>query len=265
MRGSILTVLLACALAAGAAGATEFPYRADYADCPTIETTELAERLEAGDIVVVDVRSQIEYDVIHVQGAEHAPVAKQTFAARVAELAAANPGKDLAFYCNGVTCLKSYKATRAAMAAGVTNVKAFDAGIPVWVQEFPELTLLLGKVVTDPARQIIPKSAFKERCLPWSEFQQHAASGARVIDVREPVQRGDRLPGLDKPLDIPLDTFIPNFVAKGEGKDETLLIYDQVGKQVRWLMYYLEDQGYSDYWFLDKGVLGVLKEQNYRS
>ena len=54
---------------------------------------------------------------------------------------------------------------------------------------------------------------------------------------------GDKLPDLASPRNIPLDVFIPNFVAKGEGKDKTILIYDQVGKQVRWLMYYLEDQG----------------------
>jgi rhodanese-related sulfurtransferase len=263
-----MTTLAALSLVAGlaaAATAGDFPYRTEYADCPTIETTELATRLEAGEILVVDVRSGIEFDVIHVVGAHHVPVSKKTFAAQVQELAAAHPGKSMAFYCNGVTCLKSYKATRAALAAGLTDVYAFDAGIPAWTQEFPEHTLLLGDVVTDPEQQVIPKARFKERCLPWSEFQTQASAGAQVIDVREPVQRGDKLPGLAKPLAIPLDVFLPNFVAKGESRDETILIYDQVGKQVRWLMYYLEKQGYEDYWFLDGGVLGVLKEQNYRS
>ncbi|MCP4570969.1 MAG: rhodanese-like domain-containing protein [bacterium] len=267
MRYMLQLVLIAVVALVGTASANDgFPYRVDYADCNVIETHELGDRLAMDDIVVVDVRSQIEYDVIHVNGALHSPVAKKTFAAEVQKIAAANAGKAIAFYCNGRTCLKSYKAVRAAQAAGLENCLAYDAGIPEWANTFPDRTLLLGEKVTDPQRQIIPKSDFKARCLTWTEFRHQTASEtAMVIDVREPVQRGDRLPDIGNPRTIPLDVFIPNFVAKNEGKDRTLYIYDQVGKQVRWLMYYLEERGYEDYWFLGGGVLGVLKEQNYRS
>ena len=42
-------------------------------------------------------------------------------------------------------------------------------------------------------------------------------------------------------------------------------VVDQVGKQVRWLMYHLEDKGYKDYAFLKGGATAVLKDQRYRS
>lgn len=42
------------------------------------------------------------------------------------------------------------------------------------------------------------------------------------------------------------------------------MIFDQVGKQVRWLMYYLVNSGYTNYFFLDGGATAILKEQEYR-
>jgi len=47
-------------------------------------------------------------------------------------------------------------------------------------------------------------------------------------------------------------------------KDKQLVIFDQVGKQVLWLMYYLEDKGYKNYYFLKGGATSVLKKQKYR-
>ena len=39
--------------------------------------------------------------------------------------------------------------------------------------------------------------------------------------------------------------------------DKQLLIFDAVGKQVRWLQYHLEANGYNNYSFMEKGVLGA--------
>ena len=45
--------------------------------------------------------------------------------------------------------------------------------------------------------------------------------------------------------------------ANREGKE--LLIYDEVGKQVRWLMYYLEDNNAPNYYFMKGGVREYFK------
>jgi len=42
-------------------------------------------------------------------------------------------------------------------------------------------------------------------------------------------------------------------VAKAKKEKKTLLIYDATGKQVRWLMYLIEDLGFKDYWFMKGG------------
>lgn len=47
-------------------------------------------------------------------------------------------------------------------------------------------------------------------------------------------------------------------------QDKDLLIFDQVGKQVQWLEYYLMEYGYKNYWFLKDGATKVLGEQKYQ-
>jgi len=54
-----------------------------------------------------------------------------------------------------------------------------------------------------------------------------------------------------------------NVLGNKRYKNQTLLIVDQVGKQVRWLMYQLEASGMKKYYFLDKGVFGVIGSQAY--
>lgn len=263
-----LTLMAFVALTATSPLAEEgkFPHRSDFPEVKAVETDQLYDGLVSGDFVVVDVRSKLEFDVIHVDEAQHAAVSKKTFAGQFSALVEANPGKKFAFYCNGITCLKSYKATQKAMAAGFDNVYAYDAGIPEWARTYPEKTLLLDKVITDPEEQLIKKSAFKDKALAWSYFKAASEQGnVMVIDLRDSYQKSGALPSLQKVRNIPLDVFIPNFVAKKSNQDKTLLIFDQVGKQVKWLQYYLEEYGYTDYLFLEGGATKVLKSQNYKS
>ena len=72
------------------------------------------------------------------------------------------------------------------------------------------------------------------------------------------------MPGFENALPIPLDKLVKNVIKKGNLKNKQLLIFDQVGKQVRWLMYHLVDQGYDDFYFLEGGATSVLKVQEYR-
>ena len=46
---------------------------------------------------------------------------------------------------------------------------------------------------------------------------------------------------------------------------KSVLIFDQVGKQVRWLEYYLVANGYKQYAFLSGGATSVLQEQEYKN
>ncbi len=235
--------------------ATEnFPLRAKYQDVPVISTEELNKDYEK--VIIVDTRSKFEYDVVHVNNAKFNPVSNILFENRLKKIRDKNGAQKLVFYCNGHTCSKSYRAVRKAVKAGYKNVYAYDAGIFSWVSAHPEKTTLMKQTPVQRAT-IISAEDLKKRQLSYSRFSEKAKQkNSLVIDIRDPVQREIKL-SLDSRA-ISLNT-IKTKLAIGAWKDRELLIYDAVGKQVRWLQYYLEKNGYKNYYFLNKGASGVKK------
>jgi rhodanese-related sulfurtransferase len=243
----------------------KFPNRAKYPNAPPISTADLKASYDQNKVVVVDVRSTMEFDVIHVKRAVHVPVAQKTFVDDIKNLVNENKGRIFVFYCNGVTCLKAYEAAERVRAALPGDIFfAYDAGVPEWAQKYPGQTLLFGKEILDPQKQLISLETFRKKCLPFDEFKRAKSDPAAIyFDVRDPIQNSGPLPGLENARNLPLDKFIL-FVQQKLEQDKTLYVLDQVGKQVEWLMYYLEDHGYKNYWFLDKGATGVLEKQEYK-
>ncbi len=257
--GAVLSILPSLCIA------EEFPYRKDFPNVPVVELDDLKTGYDNNSFIIVDVRSKLEFETIHIKDAVHISMSNALFEDALKRLAAINPGKNIATYCNGITCLKSYKAAERAEKVGLENVYAFDAGIPAWAESYPSETLLLGQEITDTSRQLIPKREFKKLCLDYETFKLKAAgNNSVVIDARDAIQRTEELPGLSDVKLIPLDKFIRNVVSRGVMKKKSLLIFDQVGKQVRWLMYHLVAQGYADFYFLEGGATAVLEKQEYR-
>jgi rhodanese-related sulfurtransferase len=85
---------------AATALAIEYPGRQEpkYHQVPYIEINDLYQEYLAGNVIIVDVRSQLEYETIHIDRAFHIPVGNQAFEAEVKKLAEANPGKKISFY-----------------------------------------------------------------------------------------------------------------------------------------------------------------------
>lgn len=233
--------------------AEEFPLRAKYKDVPVIELATL--KVEYDKVIIVDVRSQFEFDVIHITKAKHTPMAKRTFTKDLEGIRSKTGAQKMVFYCNGHTCAKSYKATARAIKEGFKNVFAFDAGVFDWVNEYPDKGSLLGVSPVSKAA-LIPKIKLKERSLSAEAFAK-ATTGANamVIDIRDPIQR-KKMPTFANIKNIPLDR-LKNMIVAKQFKKKHLLIFDAVGKQIRWLQYYLEKYGYQNYNFLTKGVAGL--------
>jgi len=269
MKGNIVAsvsvAILIAILSVSVVFAVDFPYRKDFPNVSYISSQDLKKKYDKKEAVIIDVRSKIEYDVIHIDKSLHIPLAYATFVNDVGKLIKENPEKIIVFYCNGVTCLKSYEAAQKMMEAGYKNVFAYDAGIPEWSKLYPSETIVLGRVLTNPEKQLIPDSEFKKRLINFETFKTKATNpNTVVIDVRDPIQKSGDLPDLKGVKAMPMDKFIPNFVAQKRDQDKTLLIFDQVGKQVQWLMYYLEEYGYKNYFFLEGGATKVLKKQEYK-
>ncbi|HEC20784.1 MAG TPA: rhodanese-like domain-containing protein [Gammaproteobacteria bacterium] len=256
-----LLALAGLLLGGTAIAGDDFPGREKYKKVPYIELEDLYKKLN--DVVVVDARSKLEFETLRVKTAMNIPVASEDFEAQVVKLRSTTD-KPIVFYCNGHTCMKSYIATKKAMAAGVDNVFAFDAGIFDWTKAHPKEAVLLGESPVNLAH-LIPKSTFKKRLISPDKFSDLATSDRRkymTIDVRDKFQRAGIgfYPGIERWASLDQQKKLEKYLKKAIKQNRTLLIYDEVGKQVRWLQYALEKAGVKKYYFMKKGAKGYYKE-----
>lgn len=249
-----LAMVVACTaiFAAKAPAADDFPLRAKFPDMKTISTEDLAKGYDS--TIIVDVRSTVEFDVARINSAKHVSISKASFVADLEKVRAKTDAKPMAFYCNGHKCAKSYEAYGKAAEAGFANLLVYDGGIFDWMTAHPDKATLMG-VTPAPADKIIPEADLKKRMIPMADFKAKAAeANAMAIDIRDPAQR-KVIPDVANLRSMPLDQLIEQ-LKKKQFADKNLLILDAVGKQIEWLQYHLEANGYVNYSFLANGVDG---------
>lgn len=236
-------------------GLCEYPLRPYYPEVPTISTESMLNTYDS--IVIVDIRSRFEYDVARINKAELLPLTDPDFAEKLEKIRPKAWPTPMAFYCNGHSCAKSYKAAQLALSLGFTNVYTYDGGIFDWIMAAPDKATLMGET---PARadRIISEDEFSKRLLDYEEFaKQGAERNTVVIDIRDPFQR-ELKPKIQGIKNIPLDPLL-DLVVSRIWTEKRLLFFDAVGKQVRWLQYFLESYGYYEYAFLKGGIESLEK------
>jgi len=233
----------------------EFPGRTLYPKIPTIELEELFNQRD--EMLIVDVRSIYEYDTLHIKNARHLALDDRNFITTLKQWRKSDP-RPLAFYCNGHTCKKSYKATQKAVKEHIDKVYAYDAGIFTWTKAYPDHAVLLGKSPVNPAR-LINKETLEAHMLSPEPFGQRVGDDTIVIDIRDTIQKNAINLFPMRQHSVPLDNAkLKTYVDKAKNENKTLLFYDAVGKQVRWLQYYLEDEGIKNYYFMTGGAKAFL-------
>jgi rhodanese-related sulfurtransferase/DNA-binding HxlR family transcriptional regulator len=101
-------------------------YLGDRGRLATIGRDELAARLRAGDVVVLDVRPSAEYDAGHIQGAVNVPPAE--LSQRLRDVPA---DRTVVAYCRGPYCVYADDAVRSLISRGRTALRLVD-GFPEW-------------------------------------------------------------------------------------------------------------------------------------
>jgi rhodanese-related sulfurtransferase len=230
----------------------EYPYRVRYPDVTIITTQDLAKRLK--DVVVIDVRSKYEYETLHIKDAVLVEL-KTGFGDKILALRDKHK-KPFVFYCNGKTCHKSYDAVLLATKARVDNLYAYDAGIFDWAKAQPDHTVLLGRSPIQPG-DLIDSKSFKARLLEPKDFVARVGDKSVVLDVRDRRQRDTALfPFQEQRAQLSELKKIDVVIEQAKTQKKTLLVYDEVGKQVQWFQYYLERKGMKDYYFMKDGAQG---------
>ncbi len=256
MKMTLVFSLIGCLLPM-LAHADDYPGRKTYPHIQVYETELLNQNFDQVDIV--DVRSALEFKTLHINNAVHIPLNKSGFVSAIKELQSVNQ-RPLVFYCNGHTCYKSYKAARKAQNAGLKNVYAYDSGVFDWARAHPDKATLLGKSPINPS-QLISKDDFKKSLLEPAEFNARITDNTVVLDIREPTQRGllELFPYRQESISMDENQKLLEFLKAVQKSGKPLLVYDEVGKQVRWLQYYLQDLGIKNYYFLKGGVKNFFK------
>lgn len=238
---------------------SEFPGRDRFPDIPYIELDNLNARYD--QVVIVDARSELEYNTLHIKDAINIPLSSSDFVERMKGLRSESK-KTIVTYCNGKTCMKSFKAARKAKTSKVSDVIVFDAGIFDWTKKYPGKAVLLGKNPADP-KSLLSKAQLKEHMIEPAAFGEKAHSGKGIVlDVRDNQQRiNNRLfMGIEQHVSLSDIETLKKLIAKSNKKKKPLYIYDNTGKQVRWLMYQLEANNAKEYYFMKGGAHGYFKQ-----
>ena len=217
------------------------------------------------ELEIIDVRSEYEYNVIHIKGAHHVPVAHINFLQQLREITRDQHDAKLLFYCNGIDCGKSERAGRMAQNDGYTNVFVYGPGVLEWTSYYPDRSVFFGASPV-PSGAVISDDRFSEHLLSPDQFKEQLNGDpqAFLIDLRDAIQKEQAIELGQKSSNLYLDR-LTKLLAMVYFRQHTLgkrfYIYDNVGRQVRWLQYYLNRFGYKDYHFLQGGATAYLKQQ----
>jgi rhodanese-related sulfurtransferase len=101
-----------------------------------VSTEELRRILADSSAIILDARKHSEYVAGHIPGARivtpppNAPPSE--YVAAVERLVGGDKSKALVLYCNGPFCQASRKLGEHLVAAGFTNVRRYQLGMPIW-------------------------------------------------------------------------------------------------------------------------------------
>lgn len=250
----LLTMLFTSSMSTFAKNA-EFPGRDRYPKTAFIGITDFQKIKDK--VIIVDVRSAYEHQTLRIKGALNVSISSKDYVKNMRKLRSDNPAKKIIVYCNGKTCMKSYKAAKRCRQNGIKNVVSYDAGIMDWAKKYPADAVLLGKNPIDP-KNIISKKVFKTYLIKPEKFEQMLSKQVLVLDVRDSFQRDGTglFAGKERNISINDVSALSKYIAQVNKQGQTLLIYDAVGKQVRWLQYLLEAKKAKSYFFMKGGAKG---------
>jgi rhodanese-related sulfurtransferase len=101
-------------------------YLGERAEVEQLSAAELQKRLERGDVVLLDVRPEVEFRAGHIAGARSAPLPS------LAELEPSLPRRrEVVAYCRGPYCVYADDAVRLLHERGL-KARRLDVGFPEW-------------------------------------------------------------------------------------------------------------------------------------
>ena len=163
---------------------------------PEVSTEQLRRILVDGSAIVLDTRTRAEFDAGHIPGARNLDAPAAEHVAAVERLVGGNKSAALVLYCNGPFCQASRRLAEQLAAAGFTNVRRYQLGIPVWRALGGPTAIEIGGIMrvfgVDRTAVLIdarPASDFAKGSLPGA--QNAAVEGVAAGKLRVPLPEDD--------------------------------------------------------------------------
>lgn len=230
--------------------------RGKYLYIKTIDQAKLLRQLDK--VVLVDVRSPFEYQVIHINGSVNIPSSDFNFADKVKALIE-KTGKKVVMYSNDNSCHVAFVAADKAIARHKLGqqVMVYDGGVSEWARLAPQLATLLDNTPLDRSR-LIDSKGYQARLLEPMDFEKRLSKDVVVLDVRTYEQRDATglFPAYDKWVRLDDIKRLKKHLYKVSHTGKPVYVYDEMGSQVKWLQYLLEESGIREYYFMNRGAEG---------
>ncbi len=241
------------ATVAACEAADNFPLRTDYKDVVVISQQQLARQLT--DYTIVDVRSALEYEILHIQGALNVEFDNWQFHHKIKSLYA-QQRKPLVFYSGSSNCRDAYQAVL--MMHNIVPDAAlftYDGGIGEWTDTNLRRTVYRGQFPAN-ARDLIKTDQYREHLLPPMKFENKIASRYVVLDIRTHQEREGvgLFFGHEQWVGINKYDKLTKFLKKVKASGKPLLVFDNNGDKTRLLQYELQRLGIKEYFFMAGGA-----------
>jgi len=189
---------------------------------PEASSEDVRRALADGSAIVLDSRKRSEYVAGHIAGAKNAAAEPgappSAVVTAVEQLVGGDKGKALLLYCNGAHCQASRQLGEQLAAAGFTNVRRYQLGIPMW-------RTLSGpvEIELEGVQRIfgVDRTAVFFDARDPDEFAKGSLPGAHSV----PVDKG----GLEK-APLPRDDFNTRVILFGRDAAQARRLADAVGK-----------------------------------
>jgi rhodanese-related sulfurtransferase len=192
---------------------------------PEVSTEDVRRFLADGSAIVLDSRKRSEYVAGHIAGARNvAPAADAPpaeYVAAVERLVGGDKSKALVLYCNGQFCQASRRLGEQLVAAGFTNVRRYQLGIPIWRALGGPTEIELEGIVRIFK---IDQTAVFFDARDAEEFSRGSLPGAHNVPV------GKLAAGALEKAPLPRDDFNTRIVLFGRDAAQARQLADAIGK-----------------------------------
>ncbi len=241
----------------------DLPLREVFLSVNCIDTKAFAKKIDKNKVIIIDTRTKTEFDILKIKGAINLDIDdKEFFTKEITALRGSNPS-DIVFYCNGKRCNLSYRADTLAVKLGIKNTYVYDRGIFKFATLEPQKVLLFNQKISAD-NKIISLEKHKKHLITLENFQQMIANDIetgetfKILDIRDKSSHNgsSAFVGVMHERYIPLSniTKLKKYLHRVAQQNATLYVYDWGGAKLKWVQYYIEQQGIDDYYLLQGGA-----------